>query len=200
MKGIDTLAAIEQHRANLDGFVERVALPDPGIEPVIVVDPVDLHLQVKVVSDLAADRPDDLEHETRPALPAAAIFVGPVVDAGAQELSQQIAVGAVKLDAVEPRLPRAPRPLRELFHHFGDFGFRHRLGEQPVEVIAFAGRAQAFAEQVLDATHVLLAAGVAELHDEPTVIVMDAAAYFPPKGDFVVIVDHRVTHEDPAAH
>ncbi len=29
---------------------------------------------------------------------------------------------------------------------------------------------------------------------------VDTAADFPPEGDLIVVVDHRVTHEDAAAH
>ena len=75
-----------------------------------MVDAVDLHLEMKVVADLAPDRPHDFLDETRAVLQRAAIFVLPVVDAGTQKLGDQIAVGAVKLDPVETRLPGARAP------------------------------------------------------------------------------------------
>ena len=43
----------------------------------------------------------------------AAVFVRAVVDRRAEELRDQVAVGAVQLDAVEARLARAPRALGE---------------------------------------------------------------------------------------
>jgi hypothetical protein len=70
----------------------------------------DLHLQMKVAADARTNRTHDLEHEARAVLERSAELVLPIVDGGAEELRDQIAVGAVQLDAIESSLARAPRP------------------------------------------------------------------------------------------
>src|SRR6187399_1740821 len=77
---------------------------------VVVLVHADLHLQVEVVADASTNRTHDLEHESRTVLERAAVLVLPIVDGGAQELRDQIAVGAVQLDAIKSGLARAPRP------------------------------------------------------------------------------------------
>ena len=74
----------------------------------------DLHLQVEVVADLRADRLDDVDDEPGPVFERAAVLVLAIVDRRAEELRDQVAVGAVQLDAVEARLARAPRALGEV--------------------------------------------------------------------------------------
>ena len=81
---------------------------------VVVLLDADLHLEVEVVADAGPDRLHDLEHEPGAVLERTAVLVLPVVDRGAEELGDQIAVGAVQLDAVEPRVARAPGALREI--------------------------------------------------------------------------------------
>ena len=53
-------------------------------------------------ADGGSDRVDHFEQEARAVLDAAAVSVGALVGAVAQELIDQIAIGAVHLDAVEP--------------------------------------------------------------------------------------------------
>ena len=65
---------------------------------------------MKVAADPRADRADHLEQETRAVLQRSAVLVLAVVDAGGEELGEQVAVGGVELDAVEPGLARAPAP------------------------------------------------------------------------------------------
>ena len=66
----------------------------PRKQRVVVVDGADLHLQVEVAADLLADRADDLQEEARAVLERAAVLVVAVVDRGAEELREQIAVRA----------------------------------------------------------------------------------------------------------
>ena len=56
---------------------------------------------------------DDLQHEAGAVLERPAVVVGAVVDGGAQELREQVAVGAVQLDAVEACLAGAARAVGE---------------------------------------------------------------------------------------
>ena len=90
-----------------------VPLLAPREHGVVVVDGADLELQVEVVADRGADGADDLEREPRAVLERAAVLVRPVVDRGAEELGDQVAVAAVDLDAVEPGLAHAARRLGE---------------------------------------------------------------------------------------
>ena len=103
----------------------------------------DLHLQVEVVADALADRADDVEHESRPVLERAAVLVLAIVDRRAQELRDQVAVGAVQLDAVEPGLARPPRAFGKRVDRLADVGERHLLAAEAVRRIGLAGRAQA---------------------------------------------------------
>src|SRR5688572_14533416 len=82
-------------------------------------DAADLHLQVEVGADLLANRANDLEHEAGAVLERTAVAVLAIVDRGAQELRDQIAVGAVQFDPVKTRFASAPRAVGEILHHFG---------------------------------------------------------------------------------
>ena len=88
--------------------------PQANRQRVVILGGADLHLQVEVVADLGADGADDFEHEAGAVLERAAVFVLAVVDRRAEELGDQVAVGAVQLDAVEAGLARAPRALGEV--------------------------------------------------------------------------------------
>ena len=80
---------------------------EPEEERVRVLGGADLHLQVEVVADLAADRAHRLEQQARPVLERPAVLVLAVVDRRGEELREEVAVGAVDLDAVEARLAGA---------------------------------------------------------------------------------------------
>ena len=101
-------------------FFLGVALGLPRVKPIVVVDGVDLHLQVEIITDLLADFADDFQHETRAVFPAAAIFIIAVIDAGTQELGDQIAVGPVQLYPVQPGLARPAGGLTEGFDDLGN--------------------------------------------------------------------------------
>ena len=72
------------------------------------------------------DAGDDLQDEPHAAEEAAAEAVVPLVDVGAHELGDQVAVGAVQFDAVEARLLHAPGAFGELLDQFVDLLDRHR--------------------------------------------------------------------------
>ena len=93
----------------------------------------DLHLQVEVVPDLLPDRAHDLEDEPRAILERAAVIVLPIVDRRAEELRDEVAVGAVQLDAVESRLARSTRAFGEGIHRGADLVDRHRLALEAVD-------------------------------------------------------------------
>ena len=138
-------ARLDQPLAHAHRVVQRVAGRADAEERhgIGVLHGADLHLQVEVAADALADRADDVEHESRPVLERAAVFVLAIVDRRAQELRDQVAVGAVQLDAVEAGLARAPRAFRERVHRLLDVGDRHRLAAEAVRRIGLAGRAQA---------------------------------------------------------
>ena len=96
------------------------------LDGVAVLLHADLHLQVKVAPDLLPDRAHDLEDEPRAIFERAAVIVLAIVDGRAQELRDEIPVRAVQLDAVEPRLARAPRALGKGVDGFADLRDRHR--------------------------------------------------------------------------
>ena len=76
----------------------------------------------KSVPTRCADRPHDLEDEAGAVLERAAVLVVAIVDRRAEELGDQVAVGAVQLDAVEPGLARAPRAFGERLDRLVDVG------------------------------------------------------------------------------
>ena len=74
------------------------------------------------------DRVDHLEQEPHAIFDAAAVSVGALVGAVAQELIDEIAVSAMHLDAVEARGHRVLRPLRILRYDARDLGDVERAG------------------------------------------------------------------------
>ena len=87
---------------------------------------------MEVAADASADRLHDFPDEPRAVRQHAAVLVGPIVDAGAQKLRNQVAVGAMQFDAVQPRLAGAPRPLRERLYGFFDLRQGHRFALESV--------------------------------------------------------------------
>ena len=88
---------------------------------------------MEVATHLRADGADDFQHEARAIFERPAVFVLAVVDRGAEELGDEIAVGAVQLDAVESRLARPARSLGKRCHRLADLRLRHRLAAEPVD-------------------------------------------------------------------
>ncbi len=184
--------------ADLNRFVERVAFPFPGIKRVAVVDGADLHLEVEARPDLFPDRLDDFVDESVSVTKRSAVFVLAVVDPRAEELGDQVAVGSMQLDAIEAGFLRPQRSLGEVLDDVLDFRVVHRLADDTVERVGSARRALRVLVFVLDTPLVLLAAGVAELHDELAAVLMDALADLTPELDLVIVVDHGVVHHDPS--
>jgi hypothetical protein len=135
---------IHEPAAYLDRVFHRVAAPleFQKRERVVVFLGADLHLQVEVVADLLADGLDDVEHETGAILQRSAVLVVPVVDRRAEELRDQVAVGAVQLDSVESCLPRAPCPFRKRIDRLADVVERHGPALEAVEWIRVVGGAE----------------------------------------------------------
>ena len=97
-----------------------------------------------------------------------------VVDRRAEELRDQVAVGAVQLDAVEPGLARAPRALGERGDDLLDLRRSViRSHSKPCSGSRLVGRAEPL--RILDAADVALPAAVAELQDEPAVVLVHGA-------------------------
>ncbi len=195
--GID--AGLHQHLADLDRLVQGVAGRADAEERdrVGVILGADLHLQVKIAADLRPDRLHDVDHEAGAVLDRSAVFVLPIVDGRAQELRDQIAIGAVELDAVEARLLRPPRALGERLDHFFDLSNRHPLAAETMGRVALVGRAQA--DRVFDAADVPLPPAVTELHDEPAVVLVDRLPQLAPERNVSIVIDHRVVRDDAAA-
>ena len=95
---------------------------------------------MELAADLGADRLDHVEQEAGAIGERAAVLVGAVVDAGAQELREQIAVGGVQLDPVESGFARAPGAARERPDRMIDLLQAHRLAEKAVQRFLAAGR------------------------------------------------------------
>ena len=109
-----------------------------------------------------------------------------------------VAVGAVQLHAVETGLTRSPRARRERLHRLLYLHHRHPLALEPVQRVALVRRAQALL--VLDARHITLATGVAQLHDEPAVVLADLHTELVPERDPLVGVDRRVVRDDTTSN
>ena len=125
------------------------------------------------------------------------VLVLAIVDRRAQELRDQVAVGAVQLDAVEPGLARPPRAFGKRVDRLADVGERHLLAAEAVRRVGLAGRAQAGRD--FDARDVALTARMAELQDEPAVVLVHRLADRAPERDVPIVVDHRVVRHDPPA-
>ena len=132
-----------------------------------MIDCADLDLQVEFAADFGADRRDNVEQEARAICQRAAVFVCPVVDAGAQELREQIAVRGMKFDAIEAGLARPP----------GAFERKHRWCDRisprviarhknPCSDSFLLVEDKCRARIVVHAGHVHLPTRVRELHDE----------------------------------
>src|SRR5438128_4356450 len=104
-----------------------------------MIDAINLHLEMKIRTDLAADGAHDLQRETRSVFDRAAVIVGAVVDPRAQKLRDQVAVCAMQFDPVEPSLPGAACALGELLDDLVDFRHGHGLGQYSVEEISLIG-------------------------------------------------------------
>ena len=116
----------------------------------------------------------------------------------AQELGDEVAVGAVQLHAVEAGLARPPGAFGKRGHGLFDVRHRHPLALKPVQRVAVVGGAQA--ELVLDAADVTLPAGMAQLEDEAAIVLVHRLADGAPERNPLVAVDRGVVRHDPPAN
>ena len=120
------------------------------LEVAALVGAVQLHQKRIVLPYRAAAGVHHLGQETHPVLDGATVGVGAAVQAGAEELAEQVAMGGMQLDAVEPGRLRTPSGgsegvaqkrqvfLARLHRHDARFGIRHGRRSQN----ALAGRVQ----------------------------------------------------------
>ena len=118
---------------------------------------------MKIAAHLFANLRDNLAQETGTVLQRAAILVTAVVDPGTQKLREQVTVRAVCFHAVKSGLACAPGALAKVVDGLLNVLPRHHLADEPVECLHIPGRAERFAELILHAGNILLAAGVAQL-------------------------------------
>src|SRR5262245_52119104 len=152
---------------------------------------------MEVATDFRADGTDDFQHEASAIFDRPPVFVLAVVDRGAKELRDEIAVGTVQLDAVEPRLACATRAFSERCHRLANLRLRHRLAPEPMDRVGLRGGRKA--RRVFDAVDVALASRMTELQDELAVVLVDRFADRAPEGNVAVVVDHRVVRHDAPA-
>lgn len=88
---------------------------------------------MKVPAAALANGADDFEQEAGAVFERATVGVLAVVDGGTQELSDEIAVGAVEFDAIEARLLGPGGGLAELLDDLGDFVGGDGAGFEAVE-------------------------------------------------------------------
>lgn len=103
-------------------------------------------------ANLLGDGLDDLEEEAAPVLDGASPLVGAVVDAGAGELVDEVAVGAVDLDAIAAGVDDVARGLAELGNLLPDVVLGEGLGRTRTALhleVAAARVLEAAAAQVL---------------------------------------------------
>ena len=143
---------------------------------------------------LVLDAAQNVEAEAGTVLDRAAVFVGAPVFLGAQELGDQIAVGAMQLDAVEPGLADARRRRHEgLGRPFdalpGHLDGHHRLGGHLENGMGNGrGRDGRLAADVLAG----VAAGVAELDGEARAVTVQLAGQTRQAGQEAVVVDAQL--------
>ena len=136
-----------------------------------------------------ADRPDHLEQEARAILQRAAVLVGAVVDAGREELREQVAVGGMQLDAVEAGLARAPGAAGERLDELLDLGLARRRGRESRAATPCGWSSSSDGRcGIVHARHVHLPARMAELHDVLAVEPVHRLAEPLPQRDEIVAV------------
>ena len=158
-----------------------------------------------VRADRLGHGPDHLDHEPGAVARRAAVLVVALVGARGEELVQQVAVGAVQLDAVQPGLDRVARGPHELLDDA-----RQLLGGQRVRdrVVGLAGvgvhlsldrdRARGHRSAPAGEVGVGHAAGVHDLHEDPPARGVDALRHAPPALHLLGRLDARLVRESLA--
>ena len=132
---------------------------------------VDLHADDVVGPDAVADRVDDAQRQPHPPLEVAAVLVLALVHVGREERREQVAaVGRVDLDAVEARGLDVARGEGMALDHLVEVLGLHRLRHLAVERARDRRRGHQRAHGV---GAVALAAGVAELGDDRSPVLVD---------------------------
>src|SRR5688572_8262357 len=152
---------------------------------------------MKVAAYSTPDSVDNFENEARALLRRATVLVVSIVDAFTQELRDEVAVGAVQLDAVQSGVLSAQRAPAKGLHDFGDLLLRHTLALEAVKRIFFVSRAEP--DRVLDTPDIALPAAVAELQNVLASKFVNPLAELTPERDAIVAVDRRVVRQDAAA-
>src|SRR5262249_25853692 len=100
----------------------------------------------------------DIEQEASAVLQGTAVFIPAVVDSRTQKLSEQVSVGGVEFDPVEPRLAGPPGAVGEVLDEFLDLSGSHSLAQQAVEGILLVRRGERLFHEVLNTRNISLAA------------------------------------------
>src|SRR5262245_51019747 len=129
---------------------------------------------MEVVTHSGANRFNDVEHEPGAVFETSSVLILAIVDGGAEKLSNQIAVGAMKLHPIESRFACPAGALRKARDDLADLRDRHAFASESVNRIRLARRAQP--RWNLDSIDVALAARVAELKNELAVVLVDGPA------------------------
>ena len=139
---------------------------------------VDLDEDGVVLADRLADGGETFAGEAEAVLGAAAVCIGALVGVGVQELAEQVAVGAVELDAVEAEFLGGLGSVHEVGLDLG-----HVLGGDLGGLHVVGGLQAAGGGQELAAGHVLFGhedvhAGVHELEDQAAACLVHGVQHF----------------------
>ena len=177
----------------------------------------------EIVAALVLDSRDDFEREPHAVEEAAAEAIVAPVDVGAHELGDQVAVGGVEFDAVEPCLLDPPCAFAELFDQIVDLFDGHgpdrfALGDL-LGVDDFMAGGAGQVDQLVAGRHEVLAgpgglaARVLDLHGAAGTVAVHGLRQFGQEGNMGILIDRdtgdrrpprvavgrRRTHDDQSA-
>ena len=142
--------------------------------------------------------PDDIQGEAGPFFHTAAVGVGAVIGVGAQELVDQVAVGAVDHHAVHPGLLAAHRTIHVLLDLVGDVLQGH-LVDRLMDALTLDGTGGRHLPVAVEHAHAL-AARVVQLHEEGTLIGPQGLHQLLIAGNLGVVVNAQVPGVGTARH